>query len=65
MGVPGLVIGALAAFWLCTINRVPLLQRLLCAVAAGVYCALPFRRFLPVATLVGAYIQFAGPVRRD
>jgi hypothetical protein len=60
MGLPGLAIGALATLWICSAYRLPLYRRLLYAMAAGLYCALPFRRVVPVATLIGAYIQFSG-----
>ena len=57
-GIPGLVVGGLVAFWISGIFRLPLWQRVLCAIAAAYYCAIPFTRFIPLATLIGAYAQF-------
>lgn len=57
-GVPGLVLGAAAAFWVCSIFKLPWWQRVAWALAAGYYCAVPFTRFIPLATLIGAYAQF-------
>lgn len=60
MGLPA---GALAGYWMGSIFRLPLRQRLLCALAAGIYCAIPGLEFIPLATIVGAYVRFreAGP----
>ena len=58
MGIPGLLVGGVVAFWIGGIFRLPLWQRILCAIAAAYYCAIPFTRFIPLATLIGAYAQF-------
>jgi len=58
MGPAGFVIGAAVGFWLASIFKLPFKQAILLAVAAGWYCMLPFTRYLPLATLVGAYIRF-------
>lgn len=60
-GIPGLLAGAVAAFWICSIYRLPMKYRILWAVAAGYYCAIPFTRFLPLATMIGAYVRFREP----
>ena len=54
----GLPAGALAGFWMASIFRLPLKQKLLCALAAAIYCVIPGLEFIPVATLLGAYIRF-------
>lgn len=58
MGTPGLLIGAAAGYYIATVYELPLRTRLLLAIAAGYYCMLPFTRFLPLATLMGAYVRF-------
>lgn len=58
LGIPGLIVGGIVAFWIGGIFRLPLWQRILCAIAAAYYCAIPFTRFIPLATLIGAYAQF-------
>lgn len=54
----GFPAGALAGFWMASIFRLPMKQRLLCALAAGVYCFIPGLEFIPVATLIGAFVRF-------
>lgn len=54
----GLPAGALAGYWMASIFRLPLKQKLLCALAAAIYCVIPGLEFIPVATLLGAYIRF-------
>lgn len=58
MGPVGLLMGFVAGFWIGRVYRLPFRHRALIALAAGWYCFLPFRRFIPLATLVGAYVQF-------
>ena len=54
----GLPAGAVAGYWMASIFELPVKQRLLCALAAAVYCVIPGLEFIPVATLLGAYIGF-------
>ncbi|MBU0676985.1 MAG: hypothetical protein KJ626_02625 [Verrucomicrobia bacterium] len=54
----GLLIGGTAAYWMCSVYRLPVYQRLLWAVAAGVYCTIPRTEFIPVATIIGAFARF-------
>ena len=54
----GLPAGALAGYWMGSIFRLPQRQRLLCALAAGIYCMIPGLEFIPLATIVGAYVRF-------
>lgn len=54
----GLPAGALAGYWMGSIFRLPQRQRLLCALAAGIYCMIPGLEFIPLATLIGAYVRF-------
>jgi hypothetical protein len=55
MGFPA---GALAGYWMASIFKLPQRQRLVCALAAGIYCVIPGLEFVPVATLIGAWIRF-------
>jgi len=54
----GFPAGALAGYWMASIFKLPQKQRLICALAAAVYCVIPGLEFIPVATLIGAYIRF-------
>jgi hypothetical protein len=56
--VLGLPVGGLAGYWM---GRCLGLERkacLFCALAAGVYCTIPYTETIPLATLVGAYARF-------
>jgi hypothetical protein len=54
----GLPAGAIAGYWMASIFKLPMKQRFLCAAAAAIYCVIPGLEFLPLATLLGAYIRF-------
>jgi hypothetical protein len=54
----GLPIGGLAGYWLGKSLGLEKQACLLCALAAGVYCTIPFTAILPLATLVGAYARY-------
>jgi len=54
----GMLLGGSVVFYICSIYRLPMKQRLLWALAGGAYCTMPLTEFLPVATLVGAYIRY-------
>lgn len=56
----GMIIGGLAAYWVCSIYGMPMKQRLLWALAAGTYCTIPFTEIFPLATLIGAYARYSG-----
>lgn len=62
----GLVVGGAAGWWLAPSFGFPPDRRWLCALLAGVYCALPFTAYLPVATLLGLGARLSGrrPVER-
>ncbi len=57
-GPLGLVVGAVVGFWICSIYRFPLKHKIIGALLAGWYCMMPFTRFIPMATMVGAYARF-------
>ena len=57
-GIPGLLIGFGVMFWICSEFKLPLWQRLAWSFGAAWYCAVPFTRFIPLGTLIGAYVQF-------
>ena len=56
----GFPVGALAGYWMGSIFQLPMRQRLWCALAAGVYCFIPGLEFVPLATLIGAYVRYRG-----
>lgn len=56
--VLGLPIGGLAGYWMGTCLGLDRKACLLCALAAGIYCTIPFTELIPLATLVGAYARF-------
>jgi hypothetical protein len=56
--VAGLPIGGLAGYWMAQALDLPRRARWWCALAAGIYCTIPFTEFIPLATLVAAYSQF-------
>lgn len=58
LGWGGLLIGGVLGFWICSVYRLPMIHRILGAILCGYYCMMPFTRFLPAATLIGAYVQF-------
>jgi hypothetical protein len=60
MGPAGLILGFIAGFWIGSIFDLPLRQRLLLAILSAWYGLLPIPRFIPIATLIGAYVQFRG-----
>jgi hypothetical protein len=55
----GMVLGGLAAWWVCSIYHLPLRQRLFWACLAGLYCTVPNTELIPIATLIGAAARFA------
>jgi len=56
----GLLVGGAAGWWLAPSFGFRPERRWLCALLAGVYCALPFTSYLPVATLLGLSSRLAG-----
>ncbi|HEY8239933.1 MAG TPA: hypothetical protein VIH35_00725 [Kiritimatiellia bacterium] len=54
----GFPAGAIAGYWMASIFKLSQKQRLLCALAAAIYCVIPGLEFIPVATLLAAYIRF-------
>ena len=50
----GFVFGALAGTWVAYELRLGWRARLMVALGTGAYCVMPFTRYLPVATLLGA-----------
>ncbi len=54
----GLAVGGLTGYFLAASLGVRPGRRLVYALAAGVYCSLPFTALLPAATLLGAFIGF-------
>jgi len=56
--VLGLPVGGLAGYWMGRCLRLDRKASAWCALAAGVYCMVPFTEKLPLATLVGASVRF-------
>jgi len=54
----GLPIGGLAGYWMGKALGLSRKATLWCALAAGIYCTIPGTEFIPLATMVGAYVQF-------
>ncbi len=54
----GFILGGGVAWYLCGLYGLPLRQKLMWTIAAGVYCTIPFTEFIPVGTLVGAFIRY-------
>ena len=54
----GFLLGTLAAFAIGSMYAMPLRQRFLYSIGAGLYCMMPFTERLPLATLVGLYLRF-------
>jgi hypothetical protein len=54
----GTLIGGSVAYCLAGLNDLPVWQRTLLAIVAGIYCAIPFTNFIPAATIVGVLLHF-------
>jgi hypothetical protein len=63
--VLGIPIGGLAGFWMGRCLGLSKLASFYCAIAAGVYCTIPFTEVIPLATLVGAYARFRESGREE
>jgi hypothetical protein len=59
-GIGGFFIGGLVGWWICSVYNVATTTRLTVALLSGVYCLLPLTEFIPVATMISAYIRFLG-----
>jgi hypothetical protein len=56
--VIGLPVGAAAGWWMASALGVEKKNRKWFALAAAVYCTIPFTEVIPLATLTGAYVRF-------
>lgn len=54
----GMMLGGSAAYWMCSIYRLPIWQRLGWALVAGLYCTWPRTEFIPLATLIAAFSRY-------
>ena len=61
----GLPVGGFAGYWMGRCLGLSKLASFYCAIAAGIYCTIPFTELLPLATLVGAYARFKESGRDD
>ncbi len=51
-------VGGLAGYWLGRALGLRPRHALYCALAAGLYCTVPFTEVVPVATIIGACVRF-------
>lgn len=58
IGPPAFIVGCAVGFWLFSIYRVPLRHRVIGGLLCGAYCMMPFTRFIPLATMAGAWIRY-------
>jgi hypothetical protein len=56
--VLGLPVGGAAGYWMGRTLGLNKQACLYCALAAGVYCTIPFTELLPLGTMVGAYARY-------
>ena len=56
--VLGLPVGGAAGYWMGRTLGLSKQACLYCALAAGVYCTIPFTELLPLGTMVGAYARY-------
>jgi len=54
----GLPVGVLAGYWLGQSIGLDKNARCICALAAGLYCTMPFTEVLPLGTIVGALVRY-------
>ncbi len=54
----GIFVGAAIGWWMTSFSRLAPVARVAVAGLAGVYCALPFTHFLPLATAITAAMRF-------
>ncbi len=59
-GIGGFFVGGLTGWWICSIYNIATSTRLILALLAGIYCLFPLTEFIPVATLLSAFIRFRG-----
>ncbi len=59
-GVGGFFIGSLIGWWICSIYQITTSTRLLLALLSGIYCLLPLTEFVPLATMLSAFVRFRG-----
>ncbi len=61
--VIGIPVGAIAGYWLGQSMALEKNACLFCAVAAGIYCTIPFTELLPLGTMVGALVRYKDAAR--
>ncbi len=64
-GIGGFFVGSLVGWWICSIYELAISTRLTLSLLAGVYCLLPLTEFIPVATLISAFVRFRGADSRE
>lgn len=67
----GMIAGGAAGYWIGKQYGLPRDKRIKGCIIAGLYCAMPFTGFLPMGTIIGAYVRFhqkdpaSGEIPRD
>jgi len=54
----GLIVGLVATYAICSMYNLPQKNRLLWAMTAGIYCALPGTSRIPLGTIAGTLLRF-------
>jgi hypothetical protein len=57
----GMLLGGMLAYWICAIYAIPVKQRWIWVLLAGIYCTIPMTEFIPIATIAGAYVRYIHP----
>ncbi len=60
----GSLVGGSVAYYIASVEELPVWQRTLLGIAAALYCAYPSANFIPAATLVGAVLKFVQEGRK-
>ncbi len=64
VGPAGFLIGFPVGVWLGWIFRLRWWQMILAGLISGLYCVIPYTNFIPVGTVIGAFVQYREMGRR-
>ncbi len=56
--VLGIFVGGGLAYYLGSVEKLPLWKRVLLSILSAIYCSIPFTSMLPAATLLGILIRY-------
>lgn len=54
----GFILGSVAAYFMCSVYRLPFSYKILTSLVAGLYCMIPGTAFLPLATVLAFLSRF-------